>query len=136
MKRANIIGIAATLIAGGVIWYAFWSNSAEGGTPIAKVKVPALEGLALEGETLFNANCAECHGKNAAGQHNVAPPLVHVIYEPNHHSDSSFIRAAKNGAQAHHWPFGNMPPVKGVTDTELTRIITYIRALQRANGIF
>lgn len=29
-----------------------------------------------------------------------------------------------------------MPPVDGITDTEIERIVAYIRTLQRANGIF
>jgi hypothetical protein len=40
------------------------------------------------------------------------------------------------GVQAHHWRFGNMPPVEGITRAEVATIITYIRELQRANGIF
>ena len=47
---------------------------------------------------------------NAAGQNGVAPPLVHKLYEPGHHSDMAFIMAAKNGVRSHHWRFGNMPP--------------------------
>ena len=36
-------------------------------------------------EQLFNANCARCHGRLAAGT-DVGPPLVHIYYEPNHHA--------------------------------------------------
>jgi len=65
----------------------------------------------------------------------VAPPLVHKIYEPNHHGDMAFLMAARNGVRAHHWKFGNMPPVEGITDAEVITIVAYVRALQRANGI-
>ena len=68
------------------------------------------------GQVAFEAKCAVCHGANAAGQDGVAPPLVHKIYEPSHHGDAAFLLAAKNGVRAHHWRFGNMPPVEGVTD--------------------
>ncbi|MFZ2100653.1 MAG: cytochrome c, partial [Oricola sp.] len=91
---------------------------------------------AMEGEAVFNAKCASCHGENAAGQAGVAPPLVHVIYEPNHHSDAAFHIAAQRGARAHHWPFGDMPPVAGVGEAEVDKIVTYVRTLQRANGIY
>ena len=47
----------------------------------------------------------------------------------------SIARAAKQGVQQHHWPFGNMPPVEGITDAEIAVITAYIRAVQRANGI-
>ena len=82
-----------------------------------------------------NAKCAACHGVNAAGKDGVAPPLVHKIYEPSHHGDESFQRAAALGVRAHHWPFGNMPAVEGVTRGDVKMITAYIRELQRANGI-
>ena len=48
----------------------------------------------------------------------------------------AFVLAARNGVRAHHWPFGNMPPVEQpLTDGELAAIIAYVRELQRANGI-
>jgi mono/diheme cytochrome c family protein len=105
------------------------------GQPAVKVVVPKLGQVAKLGEEDFNANCAACHGKNAAGTGN-GPPLVHRIYEPNHHADYSFIRAAEIGVRAHHWNFGNMPPQAQVKDYELIRIVTYVRELQKANGIY
>ena len=87
------------------------------------------------GKLAYDAKCAVCHGANAAGQDGVAPPLVHKIYEPSHHGDAAFLLAAKNGVRAHHWRFGNMPPVEGVTDGDVKMIVAYIRELQRANGI-
>ena len=58
-----------------------------------------------------------------------------MIYEPSHHGDEAFQRAAAVGVRGHHWPFGDMPPVEGVTRGDVTMIIAYIRELQRANGI-
>ena len=81
------------------------------------------------------AVCAACHGANAAGQNGVAPPLVHKIYEPSHHGDAAFLLAAKQGVRAHHWKFGNMPPVEGVTPGDVKMVVAYVRELQRANGI-
>lgn len=103
---------------------------------IATVMVPDnISTDAQKGKQIFDANCAACHGPNAAGQKNTAPPLVHVIYEPSHHGDESFQRAVSLGVRQHHWPFGNMPPVEGLTRGDVTLIIAYIRELQRANGI-
>ena len=102
--------------------------------PVA-VTVPALSEKAQAGETAFNANCALCHGPNAAGT-GLGPPLVHKIYEPGHHQDFSFRNAVQNGVQAHHWQFGNMPPAPQVAEDDIERIICYVRELQRANGIF
>lgn len=107
------------------------------GDPMVEVALPAaLSSDAEIGKRAFEAKCASCHGANAAGQNDVAPPLVHKIYEPNHHGDMSFVLAAKNGVRAHHWPFGNMPPVQGLTDADVKYIARYIRELQKANGIF
>lgn len=108
--------------------------SSDTSIPVA-VTVPALSERARAGEAVFNANCAACHGVNAAGT-GLGPPLVHKIYEPNHHQDFSFRNAVQNGVQSHHWQFGNMLPVSGVAEDDVERIICYVRELQRANGIF
>lgn len=105
------------------------------GAPLADVIVPELSVSAEEGRIAYEANCATCHGVNAAGQDGIAPPLVHKIYEPNHHGDSAFLVAARNGVRAHHWRFGNMPPVANITDQEVVSVVNYVRELQRANGI-
>lgn len=106
------------------------------GAPIVDVAVPSkLSAEAQVGKRAFEAKCAECHGINAAGQNGVAPPLIHKIYEPAHHSDMAFVLAAKNGVRAHHWNFGNMPPVEGLTDADVKLIARYVRELQRKNGI-
>lgn len=110
-------------------------NDSDTGQPTVKVTVPKLGQIAKLGEGDFNANCAACHGKNAAGTDS-GPPLIHRIYEPNHHADIAFKLAAQRGVRAHHWSFGNMPPQAQVKDYEMVRIVTYVRELQKANGIF
>ena len=65
----------------------------------------------------------------------VAPPLIHKIYEPSHHGDESFQRAVAVGVRAHHWKFGNMPAIEGLTRGDVKAIIAYVRELQEANGI-
>jgi cytochrome c len=88
-----------------------------------------------KGAAAFNANCARCHGERGVGTLQ-GPPLVHKIYEPNHHGDAAFQRAAAMGVRAHHWQFGDMPKVSTVTPTEVDEIIKYVRWLQRQAGIF
>lgn len=111
-------------------------SSPRAGMAIVDVTLPeTLSANAEIGKMAYDAKCAVCHGANAAGQDGVAPPLVHKIYEPSHHGDAAFLIAAKNGVRAHHWRFGNMPPVEGVTDGDVKMIVTYVRELQRANGI-
>ena len=111
------------------------SEIAEGG-PIVQVQLPdELSQQAALGKNIFEAKCSECHGENAAGQNGVAPPLVHKIYEPSHHSDMAFVLAAQNGVRAHHWNFGNMPKIEGLTQGDVKMVAAYVRELQRANGI-
>lgn len=95
----------------------------------------APDAVVAEGERLFNAYCATCHGREAVGTDR-GPPLVHPVYEPSHHADEAFMIAALRGSRAHHWTFGDMPPVEGITPQELTPIIAYVRKLQREAGIF
>ncbi|MCO4838731.1 cytochrome c [Ascidiaceihabitans sp.] len=141
----SIIAIAAILVAGGV-GYAMWPAAPQTAASdtvvsmeheaLADVLLPeTLSQNAQIGQLGFEAKCAACHGVNAAGQDGVAPPLVHIIYEPSHHGDEAFQRAVALGVQAHHWPFGDMPPVEGITRGDVTMIVAYIRELQRANVI-
>ncbi len=141
----STIVFAAILVAGGV-GYAMWPATRQApahdttayieAAILADVLLPAtLSQNAQIGKRGFEAKCAACHGLNAAGQDGVAPPLIHIIYEPSHHGDEAFQRAAAMGVRGHHWPFGDMPPVEGVTRGDVTMIIAYIRELQRANGI-
>ena len=112
------------------------STLAENVPMVDVVVPPELSADALMGQRGFEAKCASCHGTNAAGQNGVAPPLVHKTYEPNHHSDMAFVLAAKNGVRSHHWRFGDMPPIDGVTNADVLMIARYIRELQKENGIF
>lgn len=105
------------------------------GRAMVEVNVPPLDASTKLGERLFNENCAICHGENAAGKQGIAPPLVHKIYEPSHHADGSFYLAVSQGVRAHHWPFGDMPPVQGLTQGDVGKIVAYIRLVQRTNGI-
>ena len=88
------------------------------------------------GKQAFEVNCASCLGKNAADLDGVAQPIVHAIYESGHHGNESFQRAAAVDVRAHHWPFGYMPAVGGVTRGDIKMFTAYIRELQRANGIY
>jgi mono/diheme cytochrome c family protein len=107
--------------------------------PIAAAAVDATDSKAppalAKGEALFTNNCSVCHGIGARGTKQ-GPPFLDKIYEPNHHADSAFYRAAELGVRAHHWKFGDMPKIPGVTRDDLTQIIAYIRWLQNQAGIF
>ena len=135
------------LVAGiGLFAVVFWLVAGQGeqavevpadpGDPIVSIILPEeISSDAQAGKRMFEATCAACHGVNAVGQQGIAPPLVHVIYEPSHHGDEAFQRAVAVGVRQHHWPFGNMPPVDGLSRGDVEMITAYVRELQRANGI-
>ncbi|MBI5586792.1 MAG: cytochrome c [Deltaproteobacteria bacterium] len=88
-----------------------------------------------QGEAVFGAHCVKCHGENATGT-DKGSPLVHRFYHPNHHADITFRWAVDKGVRAHHWAFGDMPKIEGVSKDEVELVITYIRDLQKKAGIF
>ena len=137
LKRVAIpLVLAVALGAAGYLSLGDGGDTGDTGPPIVSVTVPAtLSARAQLGRKTYQANCASCHGSNAAGQDGVAPPLVHIIYEPGHHGDESFQRAVARGVRAHHWHFGDMPPVDGLTRRDVASVVAYVRELQRANGI-
>jgi mono/diheme cytochrome c family protein len=137
MKRNYVTaGVVAVIALGVGYWWISYLDAPSGQSDSNVSKnQPALSAMARAGEGLFNAKCAVCHGANAAGT-NQGPPLVHKIYEPSHHGDLAFQRAARSGVRAHHWRFGNMPPVAGITQDDVTKITRYVREMQRAHGIF
>lgn len=132
-----VVGAVAVAVAVGVAAWMLWpgdhhGHRPAGGTPSGK---SASLKAGMPGEALFDQKCAVCHGQRAAGSPQ-GPPLVHRYYEPGHHSDMAFLLAVRRGVRAHHWRFGNMPPVPGLSDADVRAIIDYVRALQRAKGIY
>ena len=100
----------------------------------ALAELPPTPAEHSRGESLYDANCAPCHGPKGSGT-TQGPPLVHIIYEPGHHGDASFQVAVQRGVFAHHWRFGNMPPQPQVAAEDVPPIIGYVRWLQRQAGI-
>lgn len=85
------------------------------------------------GAELYAANCAECHGIDLRGTDR-GPSHLSIVYEPNHHSDAVFLLAVRNGVRAHHWDFGPMLPVEGLSDDEVSAIVAYVRDNQAEHG--
>lgn len=95
---------------------------------------PGLMPNSAKGKALYAANCAKCHGADLLGSKE-GPPLLHPYYKPDHHSDASFQIAVRYGVRAHHWQFGNMAPVPGVSADDTAHITTFVRSQQRAAGL-
>ena len=87
-----------------------------------------------QGKRLYEKNCASCHGKDLKGS-DKGPPFLHPVYQPSHHGDAAFQAAAQYGSRAHHWKFGDMPPVQGVSPDDVAHITAYVRQQQRLVGI-
>ncbi len=90
--------------------------------------------LAAAGEPLYAANCATCHGPDLRGTA-TGPPFLDAIYAPNHHGDEAFQRAVALGVVSHHWNFGPMAPVAGLTRDDVAKIVAFVRSQQQAADI-
>ncbi len=99
------------------------------------IKQPEMTPSLDLGKLDYERYCASCHGVNAAGTAK-GPTFLHRVYHPGHHADGAFLLAARRGARRHHWNFGDMKPVEGVTDRQIESIVGYVRALQKVNGVF
>jgi mono/diheme cytochrome c family protein len=86
-----------------------------------------------DGAVLYAENCASCHGGDLRGT-DTGPSHLSVVYEPGHHPDDAFRSAIADGVRAHHWGFGDMPPVPGLSTAEVDAIIEYVRDVQQDQG--
>ena len=90
-------------------------------------------GDVASGAEVYGSSCASCHGSDLRGTDR-GPSHLSIVYEPNHHTDDSFRSAIANGAQQHHWGFGDMPPVAGLSDQDVEDVIAFVRAEQERQG--
>jgi mono/diheme cytochrome c family protein len=128
------LGGIGVLVAIGLLWLTgalSFQRQTPPGQPFTSKPVPA---ELATGETLYRLHCSICHGPSAIGTDH-GPSLLWKVYASSHHSDASFYLAVKQGVRAHHWLFGNMPPLPHVTEDEVTQIIPYVRWLQQQAGV-
>ena len=97
-----------------------------------KVEIPFHLG---KGQLLYEKYCSSCHGLQLNGS-DKGPPLLHPFYKPSHHGDQSFYRAALQGVQQHHWGFGNMAPVEGMTTEKMDSLVPYVRYYQQQKELY
>jgi hypothetical protein len=72
----------------------------------------------------------KCHGKSLLGTE-TGPSLLDNTYRPSHHADLSFYYAVKSGVRQHHWKFGDMPMITGLSPERVSDIIAYVRQQQK-----
>jgi cytochrome c5 len=97
-----------------------------------EVEIPFHLGM---GKQLYDQYCSSCHGLQLNGS-DKGPPLLHPYYKPSHHGDQSFYRAALQGVQQHHWKFGNMAPVEGMTTKKMDSLVPYVRYYQKQKELY
>jgi mono/diheme cytochrome c family protein len=132
MNKQHLVGVIAAAVAiAAAAW--FYVKREDPGETVP-VRMTALSPEAKTGQAPFIQYCGKCHGENGGGSAK-GPPLIHRFYGPGHHPDGSFYAAIANGARQHHWRFGNMKPVEGVSEDEARAIVRFVREVQRANGI-
>jgi mono/diheme cytochrome c family protein len=116
---AVVLGIVAAACAG--------SDDTPIGIPVQN------SDLVAAGDVLYQVNCAQCHGSDLRGT-DKGPSHLSIVYVPGHHGDQAFVVAARVGVRAHHWDFGNMAPVEGLSDDDLVAITAFVRENQRIEG--
>ncbi len=58
------------------------------------------------------------------------------FYKPSHHADGAFYNAALKGVRQHHWGFGDMPPVAGMTPKKMDSVVPYVRYYQQQKKLY
>ena len=114
---------------------------------LAAISVGVLSGFTIAAETieipfslgkgqmLYEQYCSSCHGLQLDGT-DKGPPLIHPFYKPSHHGDKAFYRAALQGTKQHHWNFGDMPRVEGITSREMDKLVPYVRYYQQQKKLY
>lgn len=105
------------------------------GNQAPRVEEPRVPFQFAYGKKKYQDMCSRCHGDWGEGS-GQGPPLMHRFYKPSRSNDNAFYRAAIYGVRGHHWNFGDMPPVPGITKPDLDVIVPFLRWLQKENGIY
>jgi cytochrome c2 len=108
--------------------------------PVISVPGLASEDIAIpfhlaRGQMLYEQYCSSCHGAQLDGT-DKGPPLIHPFYKPSHHGDKAFYRAAIQGSRQHHWEFGDMLPVLGMTPKKMDSLVPYVRYYQQQKKLY
>jgi len=124
--KAALFGTAAALVLLGVTFGlslflqpSIAAASKQRSTNIASAATsPALEGEAKRGRSLFDRNCAHCHGDDARGDEG---PNLHDLTK----TDARITRIVKEGIK------GEMPRFGAkLNDADVEALIAYLRTLK------
>jgi mono/diheme cytochrome c family protein len=90
------------------------------------------------GEKTYQSICAACHGRDLRGTA-AGPSMLAPVFAPDTHPDSAFYAAVDHGVSPHgHFEkstWGSMPALPTLDHDDVTSVIAYVRAQQRAAGV-
>lgn len=118
MRGRRFKSLATTLVVAVGLAAASGAGLAQSGASYPDPKEPEMTPRLQLGSMNYGAYCASCHGKPGGGS-DKGPTIIPRVYHPSHHGDDAFMVAPQRGARAHHWKFGDMKPVAGVTGARL-----------------
>lgn len=100
---------------------------------------PTSSQLVQQGGVAFAEECAGCHGRLGWGTQR-GPNLIHPDYGPRVLSDTQIRRAVREGVPArqgvgNRGGYIDMPPASNLSERRLNRMVTFLREIQRMNGI-
>jgi mono/diheme cytochrome c family protein len=124
-KLAGWIGVGLIVVAAVVVLAGGDDDKPAASTPEARH---------AQGEELFQANCATCHGEDLRGTF-VGPPLLHEIYAPDQLADNDIRAAVATGVNPKNWDFSGMPAFPNLDTDDVEALIAYVRSSQRAAGL-
>lgn len=125
----GVVALAAIAVLGGSL------------APSREPSARPLSATELNGQAIYRANCASCHGARGEGQPNwrrtnddssLLPPPHDSSGHTWHHSDLLLFQIVRNGGEVYEYPgFKSNMPAWGDTlsDDEIVAVIEYLKTL-------
>ena len=86
--------------------------------------------IAISGQRIFRAKCADCHGEDASGTRR-GPDLVSPAGSSGRSNDKRmFHHAVTQGVPQQNWAMGDMPAFPRLSFNQIERIERYVRELR------
>ena len=86
--------------------------------------------IAISGQHLFRANCADCHGEDASGTDR-GPDLRPAVKNGGRSNRKQMFHSAiTNGMSQQNWAMGDMPAFPRLSFNQIEQIERYVRELK------